>query len=89
MLFHNAAIPQFHNQCYSKSCTSLILGAIKHLLSPCSLHGREDRSFGGPPVISQAPPFFIFWMDYVAEENHGNLCFSVKRSDFMMQKKRC
>lgn len=69
------------------SCTSPVLGALKYLSRPCSLHGRENRSFGAPPVISQGPPFFIFWMDCVEEENNGNLCFSVECSNFMMQKR--
>lgn len=33
-------------------------------------------------------PLFIFWMDCVADKNHGNFYFCVKYSVFMMKKKK-
>lgn len=76
------------SQCLcSVSCTSPILGAIKYLLSPCSLHSGGNKSFGAPPLISWAQPFFFSWMDCVADGNQGNLYFCVKYSGFMMQTK--
>lgn len=69
------------------SCTSPILGALKYLCTIVHYTEGKTETLGLLQWFHNLHYFFIFWVDCVEDENHGNLYFSVKCSDFMGAKK--
>lgn len=73
----------------SISYTSSILGAVtRFVFCMCTVQCGKQKLWSSA-IDFTAQPFFIFWMDCVADENHGNFYFCVKYSGFMMKKKSC